>query len=99
MATAKNNPLLAGLRGKMGDVVVRQVGDIIVVQAAPDRSRVKLSAKQKKANNTFKQAVAYAKKVAADPEKIKAYMPELLEGRKSIYHIALADFIKTGGRV
>lgn len=59
----------------------------------PDRSKVKLSTKQKKANKRFQQAVQYAKSVLADPTLQRQYAKEVKKG-KSLYHIALSDFLK-----
>lgn len=93
-----NNGML-DFSGKVGDLIFRKVGSRTIVQAAPDMSRVKQSKRQKQSNQRFKAAVAYAKAVAADTEKIKMYLPEILEGKGSPYHIALADYMKTGGRL
>ncbi|NJM25177.1 MAG: hypothetical protein HC859_06415 [Bacteroidia bacterium] len=97
MAIVHNNTM--PFSGKVGELVFRRVGNRTIVQQAPDMSRVTKSAAQKKVNRKFIQAVAYAQAVMADPEKIKAYLPEILQGKGSPYHIALSDYMKTGGRL
>ena len=92
MAIVKRNPLVQGLSGKVGGLVFKQHRKTTVLSIKPDRSRVKLSDKQVKANKKFKMAVAYAKGILKDPEKRKAYEAKLQPGR-SVYHTALAEFL------
>jgi DnaJ-class molecular chaperone len=64
-----------------------------VISSVPDRSKVKLSKKQKQANTKFKAAVIYAQSILRDPEKRKAYAKKLKRGR-SVYHAALAEYLR-----
>jgi hypothetical protein len=92
MARVKSNPLIEGLSGKVGKLVFKNYGYGTVITVLADRSKVKLSAKQKKANKNFKEAVAFAKAVIADPKKAAKYQKTLQPG-KTVYHTALADFL------
>ncbi len=64
-----------------------------VVSKIPDRSKVVLSDKQKSYNSKFRSAVAYAKGVINDPVKKAEYQLSLEEGR-TVYHTALAEFLR-----
>lgn len=94
MATAKKNALLEALSGSVGNLILKQYQYGLVVSKRPDRSKVKLSAPQKKANGKFKKAVAYAQSVLKDNTLQKIYIKKLKNGQ-SIYHAALSDYIKT----
>jgi hypothetical protein len=93
MARVKNNALTEGLSGRVGKLVFKNYSTGTVVTKRPDRSKVKLSPAQITANKKFQEAVAYARSVKADPEKRKQY-ETLLKPGKSIYHLALADFMR-----
>jgi len=58
-------------------------------------SKVKASVKQKGNRSVFKDAVAYAKSIIANPEKKKKYSLKVKPG-ESIYHYALKEYL---GRV
>jgi hypothetical protein len=92
MARITSNPIIEGLSGKVGNLVFKNYKSGTIISALADRSKVKLSAKQKKANKSFKEAVAYAKAVLADPKK-SAHYKKLLQPGKSIYHTALAAYL------
>jgi hypothetical protein len=93
MAVVKNNKVTKGLSGKFEDFIFKNYSYGTVVSKVPDRSKVKLSKKQKRANTLFKAAVAYAKEVIRDPKKRKPYEAVLKRG-KTVYHTALADYLK-----
>ena len=59
---------LLGLHGKVGNLLFRRWGNKIVVSAAPDYSKRKVSAKQTAGRQLFKQAAAVAKQRLKDPE-------------------------------
>ena len=94
MAIAKKNALIEALSGSVGNVILKQYIYGLVISKRPDRSKVKLSAAQKKANTKFKKAVAYAQSVLKDPSLQKIYKKKLTKGQ-SVYHAALSDYIKT----
>lgn len=92
MARVPNNPILKGASGRMGNIVFKQYASGTFMTAAPDRSKVKLSKKQKKANSRFTEAVQYAQSVLKDPKKREAYEAKRIPG-KSVYHTALAEYL------
>jgi hypothetical protein len=93
MAVVKRNQVTKGLSGKFHEFIFKNYSYGTVVSKVPDRSKVKLSKKQKTANTIFKAAVAYAKEVIRDPKKRKPYEAKLKRG-KTVYHTALADYLK-----
>ncbi len=95
MARVIKNNIAEGLKGRLGDLVFKQYSYGTVVSKRPDRSKVKLSRKQKEANQRFVKAVAYAKKVMRTPALQTGYTNQLKKG-KSLYHLALADFMRNG---
>jgi DNA polymerase sigma len=63
------NPLLSGVSGKLGNIVVKQYEGKTVVTAVPDMSRRKLSQKQKDANERMQIAIKAAKAITAKPRQ------------------------------
>lgn len=96
MSKIEVNALVNAFRGRLGNIILKKYASGIVVSKRPDRSKVKLSKNQKKANGLFKEAVAYAKAVIKDPEQRKAYEVNLQPG-KTVYHTALADYLRKKG--
>lgn len=91
MAEVRDNILVRGLSGKLGDqVVFRMLRDgRTIVCVKPDFSNRKLSKDQKEHHKRFKQAAAYAR-VAAHTNPIYA---QLAEGTmKNAYNVALGDW-------
>lgn len=94
MATSEQNDLTQGLRGKFGkQLIFKSYSYGTVVSRPPDMSNVKLSAKQRASNKLFRDAVAFAKSVIADPVKRKKYERSLEPG-KTVYAAALSDYMK-----
>ncbi len=92
MAQVKDNIITKGLSGRVGkNVVFKNYGSKTVVSAYPDMSKVKLSAKQKKENNRFKEAMAYARNQLSDPESKAAYRAKAA-GLQKPHNVAIADF-------
>jgi len=93
MAKVRDNILVRGLSGKLGDQVVFRIlrdGRTIVCNK-PDFSNRKLSKDQKEHHKRFKQAAAYAR-VAARTNPIYA---QLAEGTmKNAYNVALGDWFQ-----
>jgi hypothetical protein len=91
MAKVRDNILVRGLSGKLGDqIVFRTLRDgRTIVCAKPDFSNRKLSRDQKEHHKRFKAAAAYAR-VAARTNPIYA---QLAEGTmKNAYNVALGDW-------
>lgn len=92
MARVNNNPLLQGVSGKIGDqLIIKQYPYGTVISAMPDMSNITKSELQKKEQNKFAEAVAYAVSINRNPVKKAAYAKKLEEG-KSVYHAAIQEF-------
>lgn len=84
---------MQGMSGTLSTILLKQYSYGTVISKRPDRSKVKLSPLQKKTNKKFKEAVAFAKSVLQDEAKKKAYKKKL-KRNQTIYHAALADYLK-----
>lgn len=94
MAKNRNNDLTIGLSGRVGKMIgYRQIGGETEAFRRPGK-RVKPSTVNQMAHRElFINATYYAKSVNADPVK-RAVYNEKRTGRKSVYNMALTDFIK-----
>jgi hypothetical protein len=90
MAKVKMNELMRALSGQIGGLVFRQMPDgSVLVSAAPNFRRRKFSPRQKKQQQRFREAVAYARSAA----KTQPVYAELAKGTlKTAYNIALSDW-------
>ena len=90
MAKVKNNLLVRGLSGAIGDAVFRSMPDGNTwVSAKPDFSRRKFSKGQKTHQSRFQRAAGYARGAA----KVHPIYAELAKGTmKKAYNIALSDW-------
>jgi hypothetical protein len=90
MARIAKNPLTANLQGAIGKQIVYRVRNgKTFASKYPDRSRVKLSAKQVKQNTRFAKAVAYAQSILENPAKKAAFNTK--KGQ-SVYHAAIQEY-------
>ena len=92
MARSSSNLILKGFSGKLGELVVKQYANKIVITRLPDMSRVKKSELQKLRQDRFRQAVAYAQSIIHDPKKKASYAKKLRKG-ESVYHAAIKEFL------
>jgi hypothetical protein len=94
MAILKQNALFHGISGKLDNLVFRRVGGKTFVCRAPQKRSVKTK-KQKEHEEHFKQAVAFAKNVMAEPE-LKKYYQQFAKRLKCAtpYAAAIKDFLK-----
>jgi len=94
MGKLDDNVLVHGLRGKVGDLLVFRIvnGKTIVAKAPSTANRVP-SQKQLDRQEHFQEAVIYGKTVVVTPELKAMYETAVPEG-KSVYKIALADFLR-----
>ncbi|MDP4210199.1 MAG: hypothetical protein Q8928_15410 [Bacteroidota bacterium] len=94
MAKSNDNVLTHGLSGKVGDLLVFRVVDgKTIVAKAPSKANREPSEKQVKQQERFEEAVIYGKTVMVTPELKAQYETSVPEG-KSVYQVALADFLK-----
>jgi hypothetical protein len=93
MTKIKNNPLLKGASGMLGDVIVyRQLRGEIVMCNRP-RKRDELTENQKLRKETFLRAVRYAKKQIADPITKAEYEAGITSKKFNAYTVALTDYL------
>ena len=93
MARTKNNTLLKNVHGSVGELVVKQYAYGTVITKKPDMSKVKKSESQKKEQNNFKDAVAYAQTIIRNKETKAAYALKLKKG-ETVYHAAIREYLK-----
>ena len=91
MAKVIDNPIIAGISGKVGKrLVARRLQDgRTIVCCTPDFSRRVFSKEQKTAQERFREASAYAR-LAAQREPL--YAEKAAGTLKNAYNIALADW-------
>lgn len=97
MATVVNNPIMKGLRGSFGDVLVfRQVrGQTRVCPKPRTPDKQKETPAQRKTRSTFREATQWAQQVLKDPER-KAYYTKRAKVLRlpNAYTAAITDFMR-----
>lgn len=94
MARVTGNSLLRGVSGKIGGLVVRQVGEQTVVSAAEGhRPRAPRSPKQQAQLERMYRAQLYAKAQMQDPAAKARYATGVDARRTSAYTVAVADHL------
>jgi len=94
MSTIKNNPLLKGASGMLGDVVVfREVRGKLVMSNRPKKSGV-LTEQQRAVRERFLAAVQYSKTQMADPDSKAWYAARMGSRYLSPYEAAVSDYLK-----
>lgn len=92
MAKVKNNIVIEGLSGSLGNrIVFSQRAGKTVVSVKPQPSAPKSEA-QLRQMQTFKEATFYAKKVIKDPVTKAAYAQRAKPGQ-SAYSVAISDYM------
>jgi hypothetical protein len=86
------NIMLRSMKGRIGDIVIKQYGDKTVVSKYPDMSNIIPSDSQKEKRNRFAEAVAYAKTINSSPILKADYLKRVGEVR-SVYQHALKEFL------
>lgn len=84
--------MLKSMKGKIGDIVIKQYGDKTVVSKYPDMSNIIPSDSQKEKRNRFAEAVSYAKTINNSPI-LKADYIKRVGGVRSVYQHALKEFL------
>jgi hypothetical protein len=93
MSVLRKNHIAEHFSGAIGKtVVVKQYATKTVITAYPNMSKVVPSAKQKAWKSVFKEAVAYARDILADPVQKAAYAAKL-PAERSVYHAALSAYL------
>ncbi len=92
MAKVRLNPVLEGIRGKVGELVFKRYGEEEVVTRAPDLSGRDPTPKQEAVRSRFKLAALYGKTALADPQSKALYEAAAKEKGLSLFALAVADF-------
>ncbi len=93
MSQIKNNPLLKGASGMLGDVVVfREVRGKVIMCNRPKKSETPTE-HQKEMSSRFLRAVRYARKQLSIPEAKAEYALGITDSKHSAYVVALADYL------
>lgn len=94
MARVTGNSLLRGVSGKIGNLVVRQVGQQTIVSAAEAPGpRAPRSPKQQAQLERMYRAQLYAKAQIRDPDAKALYATGIDARRTSAYTVAVADYL------
>jgi len=89
------DPLIKGIRGKLGGLVYRlSPNGETIVSKSPDMSKVEWSLAQVEHRHRFKQANAYAKAAMADPVARTIYEKQAAEQGRKPYRMAVSDYFK-----
>jgi hypothetical protein len=92
MAKIHKNSILQGIRGTLGDIVIREMRDgSIRVNVKPVGKRYKFNQEQKGYQDRMRLAVAHAKEAKTDP----FYAGLARETGRDAYHVALSDGLKS----
>ncbi|RYY01074.1 MAG: hypothetical protein EOO53_19915 [Gammaproteobacteria bacterium] len=99
MAILLNKDLLGLLKGQLGNLVIKQYKNKVVVTTMPAKQvkkNRKPSALKKLYESNFTAAVAYARAILADPKKKAAYEKKVGPGQR-VYNYAIAEYAKKYG--
>jgi hypothetical protein len=91
MAEIKDNYTVKGISGRVGNLAVYKIinGKTFMTKY-PDRSNVVYTKEQIEFREIFAKAAKFASEIVSDPVKKSTYPRQ---GRKSIYHCALSDYM------
>ena len=97
MAEIKDNYVVLGIKGRVGTLAVYKIinGKTFMTKY-PDRSKVVYTKEQIGFREIFADAAKFASDIINDPDK-RSFYPR--QGRKSIYHCALSDYMKAYKRM
>ncbi len=93
MAHVKLNPAFDEVRGRLGNLVFKQIGDREYVTRMPDLSGQAITDAQKAVREKFRRASWYGKTVMADEQARKLY-DEVAKSRKQpLFSLIMQDFL------
>src|SRR5688572_12794308 len=93
MSDVELNPTVDGYRGSIGRLVFKKYKGRTIVGKKPVRTK-EPGMEELARRERFKEAVAYAKSVLADPVAYEFYKPIAFQRDLSVYCCALGDFLK-----
>ena len=89
----QNNPLLRGVSGKIGNVVIRQTAHGIVLANAPRKSSRKPNQQEMAIRNRFSDAAEYARRQLQYHTTKEMYQAKVNPKLNSAYVVAVKDFL------
>lgn len=92
MAKVKLNPLLEGVRGKVGDLVFKRYGEDVIVGRVPDFSGLEPTATQQAHRERFRLAALYGKAALANPATRALYEAKARAKGQPVFSLTIADF-------
>ena len=92
MAKVKTNPIIEQVRGKVGDLVFKEVQGETVIARKPDMTGVAATEAQMAAREKFRQAALYGKMVMADPATKTIYEEAAKAKGQPVFSLIVADF-------
>ncbi len=87
------HPLATGVRGRMGDVVFKRCHGKIIVTRVPCLSHHVPTTGQRACRARMREAMAYARRVAADPAAAALYRAAADHLRRPAFRLAVSDFL------
>ncbi|MEO8583242.1 MAG: hypothetical protein ABI415_05560 [Flavitalea sp.] len=98
MAISTGNLFLAGVSGKIKNMVVKQYpGNKTIICAVPDMHDRVLSKKQKESNTLMRYAIKFAQKIIRDPKKKEAACKMLRVPGNKVFRALVSEFMVTKG--
>jgi hypothetical protein len=92
MAIANNNFLFKNYSGKVGNIILRVVGNRSIISKYPDFTNVKWSKAQKANRKRFGDGMRYARKAFKDPEAV-LYYESKTKPRQNKFNVAVSDYM------
>jgi hypothetical protein len=86
------NPTVERFRGKIGGMTYRVMYGKQTAMKTPDMSNVKWSKAQQANRERFRQAIAYARQVMADPKIRAQYEKRGKKANRQAFRVAVSDF-------
>jgi hypothetical protein len=94
MSNVGNNPIMATVSGKLGNVVVYRRVRGKLIMCKPPKKRDLLTPHQANTKVRFMEAVQYAKAMLADAGNSEEYRTGISNRLTSVYSVALSDYLK-----
>lgn len=91
MSVIKNNPLLKGIRGRLGEMVSRLFRGKVVLACSARKTKTSTN-RRRASKSRFLDAVQYANKQVANPVNKAEYAARITGSKVSAYAVAMADF-------
>ncbi len=92
MARVELNPIFDKVQGRVGDLVLKQVGDAVVMARLPDVSNLTPSAAQMEVRQRFQAAALYGKLALSEAAVREAYTRAAKERGVPLFSLTVADF-------